>query len=284
MGVVDDVAAASVKKGLEMFTYTIGDSMTDLSGNGTVTNRGETPGLIVNMLSATIDPFSLAFVRDWWGTSLIFFVMIAIVYICAGGGFALLSTISPQTVQRMNWIDGGTYTNQFQIKEWISKAILTLVFPFLTYFGLYFILQLCYVVSALLATSALNEIPLTPENIVVYFFMALSYLLLSIIMSIRNLVIVVFCAGGLMLAGLYLIPALQNLVKNIFMYFLLLVFMQPLLIFIAAVGVMFITSLPPEFMIMHMSLLVALMILLMLIGFVIVFGYGNISRMIRIAI
>lgn len=284
MGVVDDVAAASVKKGLEMFTYTIGDSMTDLSGNGTVANRGETPGLIVNMLSATIDPFSLAFVRDWWGTSLIFFVMIGIAYICMGGGFALLFTISPQTVQRMNWIGGGTYTNQFQIKEWISKVILTLIFPFLTYFGLYFILQLCYVLSALLATSALNEIPLTPENIVVYFFMALSYLLLSIIMSIRNIVIVVFCAGGLMLAGLYLIPALQNLVKNIFMYFLLLVFMQPLLIFVAAVGVMFITSLPPQFMIMQMSLLIALMILLMLIGFVIVFGYGNISRMIKVAI
>jgi hypothetical protein len=283
MGVVDDVAAASVKKGMELFTYTIGDSMTDLSGNGTVANRGETPQLIVNMLSLTVDPFSLEFVRDWWGTSLIFFVMVAIAYICAGGGFAILSTISPQTVQRLNWIDGGTYTNHFQIKEWISKIVLTLVFPFLTYFGLYFILQLCYVVTALLATSALDGIPLTPENIVVYSFMALSYLLLSIIMSIRNIVIVVFCAGGLMLAALYLIPALQNLVKNIFMYFLLIVFMQPILIFVAAVGVMFITALPPN-TIMQMSSLTALMILLLIIGLIIIFGYGTLSRMIREAL
>lgn len=278
MGVVDEAAAAAVKKGAELFTYFIGDSMIDIGGNGTVANREETPTLIVNMLSYTVDPFSLAFVRDWWGTSLIFFVVVAILYICAGGGFALLSTSFPDVAQNLNWITGNS--GHFEIKKWISGVMLALVFPFLTYFGLYIILQLCYVVTALLSTSALSAVPLTASNIIVYLFMAVTFLLLSIIMSIRNIVIVVFCAGGLMLAALYLIPALRSLILNIFMYFLLLVFMQPVMIFVAAIGVMFITSLPPALMIFQPSLLISLMILLLLIGIVIVFGYGTISRMI----
>jgi len=282
MGVVDEAAAAAVKAGMELFTYSVADSMIDLSGNGTVASREETPGLIVSMLSFTVDPFTLDFVRDWWGTSLIFFVMIALTYICAGGGFALLSTLYPDTAQRMNWITGNS--GHFEIKEWISSVSLALIFPFLTYFGLYIILQLCWVVTALLSTTALDVIPLTADNnnIVIYIFMAITYLILSIIMGIRNIVIVIFCAGGLMLAALYLIPALRSLILNIFMYFLLLVFMQPLLVFIAAIGVMFIASLPPILLICKPSLLVALMILLLLTGIVLVFGYGTVSRMIGI--
>jgi len=283
MGAVDEVAAAAVKRGADLFTYSIGDSMIDLSGNGTVVNRAETSSLIVNMLSYTVDPFTLDFVKDWWGTSLIFFVVIAIMYICAGGGFALLSTLSPSLMQQLSWLDSGRYSSNFEIKQWISNVALAILFPLLTYFGLYTILQLCYVVTALLSTTALTMIPATPENIVVYLCMAITYLLLSIIMSIRNIVIVVFCAGGLMLAALYLIPSLQNLVRHIFMYFLLLVFMQPIMIFVAAVGVMLITALPVAMITYKISLFLALMVLLLLIGIILVFGYGTIARMVGIA-
>lgn len=279
-GVVDDVAANSVKKGTESFTFFIGDSMIDLSGNGSSVDRAKTPGLIVAMLSFNLDPFTMPFVREWWGTSLIFFVIIAIMYICAGGGFALLSTLSPSIVQEMAWLASGTYNNNFEIKEWVSNIGLALIFPFVTYFGVYLILELSVVITALLSTTVIDIVPLTSQNIVVYLFMAFTYLILSIIMGIRSIVIVLFCAGGLMLAALYLIPALRGLIKNIFMYFLLLVFMQPLLVFVAAVGVMFITSIPPMF---HSSLLLGLMILLLLLSIVLVFGYGTVSRMIEIA-
>lgn len=282
MGIVDEAAASAVKAGMDMFAYSIGDSMINLNGNGTVVNRQETPNLILSMLSYTVDPFSMDFVKNWWGTSLVFFVMVAILYICVGGGFALLSTHSPELAQRISWIDGSSHSN-FNIKQWFSNVVLAMVFPLFTYFGLYVILQMSYVITAMLSQAALDALPLTPSNIIVYLFMAATYLFLSILMSIRNIVIVVFCAGGLMLAALYLIPALQGLIKNVFMYFLLLVFMQPILVFVAAVGVIFITSLPPALMPLRSSLLLALMILLFLISMVLVFGYGTISRMIGIA-
>jgi hypothetical protein len=259
--------------------------MINLNGNGTIDNtaRQEAPGLIFKMISYTVDPFNLAFVKEWWGTSLIFFVMIAIIYICMGGALALLQSLNPSLMQRLTWLESGIYNDNFEVKKWLSNVVLALLFPFLTYFGLYTILQLCYIVTGLVTQAALNAVPPTAENIIVYLFMAFTYLCLSIIMSIRNIVIVVFCAGGLMLAALYLIPSLQSLVKHIFTYFLLLVFMQPLLVFVAAVGVMFITALPPAILIFQASLYLGLMILLLLIGLVVTFGYGTISRMIGIA-
>ncbi len=285
MDPVSNAASGAVKEGMNSFFYSIGDSMINLNGNGTIdaAARQETPGLIFNMISYTIDPFTLDFVKSWWGTSLIFFVAVAIMYICMGGGLALIQTLNPSLMQRLTWLESGTYNDNFELKQWLSNVILSLLFPFLTYFGLYIILQLCYVVTALVTQSALNAIPPTAENLIVYLFMAITYLVLSIVMSIRNIVIVLFCAGGLMLAALYLIPSLQSLVKHVFMYFLLLVFMQPLLVFVAAVGVTLITSLPPALGMFQASLYFGLMTLLLLIGLIIVFGYNTIAGLIKTA-
>jgi hypothetical protein len=224
MGLVDEAAAAAVNKGMELFAYSIGDSMVNLNGNGTLnaTARQEAPGMIFKMISYTVDPFQMQFVKDWWGTSLVFFVVIAALYILAGGGFALLQTLAPETARSISWLENGT-GNAFEVKKWMNNILLSLVFPFLTYFGLYTILQMCYVVTALVTQQALNAVPPTAENMITYLFMALTFLVLSVVMSIRSIVIVLFCAGGLMLAALYLIPSLQTLVKHIFTYFLLLV-------------------------------------------------------------
>lgn len=283
MDPVSNAAAGAVQQGINGWFYSIGDSMINLNGNGTIDQaaRQETPGLIFNMISYTIDPFTLDFVKSWWGTSLIFFVAVAIMYICAGGGVALIQTLNPSLMQRLTWLESGTYTDNFELKQWLSNTALALIFPFLTYFGLYIILQLCYVVTGLVTQTALNAVPPTAENIIVYLFMALTYLLLSIVMSIRNIVIVLFVSGGLMLAALYLIPSFQNLVKHIFMYFLLLVFMQPLLVFVAAVGVTLITSLPPALTMFQASLYFGLMTLLLLIGLVVTFGYNTIAGLIK---
>jgi hypothetical protein len=59
MSLVDEAAAGAVKKGMDTWLYGIGDSMVNLNGNGTLDSaaRQETPGLILRMLSFTIDPF-----------------------------------------------------------------------------------------------------------------------------------------------------------------------------------------------------------------------------------
>jgi len=279
---VSSAASWAVQKGMENFLFSIGDSMVNLNDSTNPIARQETPGLIFNMIGFTIDPFSLAFVKEWWGTSLIFFVMIAVIYICAGGAMALLSTLNPGLVQRLAWLESGTYQNNFELKRWISNIILALMFPMCTYFGIYFILQLCYVVTGIVTQGALNAVPPTADNIVIYVFMAAAYLMFSVIMGIRNIVIVLFAAGGLMLAALYLIPSLQNLVRHIFIYFLLLVFMQPLLVFVASVGIMFMAALPLPLMGFQIAIYFGLVVLLLFIAIIMMFGYGFILRLIGV--
>lgn len=270
-----------IKEGLTSFVYSLGDSMINLQSNGStnVIDRQASSGMIFNMLSYNLDPFSMPWVQQWWQTSLIFFVVIAILYICFGGAMALLQTINPSVMQRLTWLENGIGGN-FRLKEWMSNVILSLVFPFLTYFGLYAILQLSYVVTALVSEQAITAMPPVAENIVAYVFTALTFMLLSILMSIRSIIIGVFVSAGLMIAALYIIPPLQNFIKSIFLYFILMVFMQPTLIVIASIGTLFIKSLPSSLFQFSFSLYLGLMAVLILVALGMVFGSGNITRLI----
>ncbi len=80
--------------------------------------------------------------------------------------------------------------------------------------------------------------------------------------------------------GIDLIPSLQRAVKTVFIYFLGLVFMQPIMVFVAAVGIMFIKQVPIELLPIHASLYAALMLLLLLTGLFFVFGLGWVSKLI----
>lgn len=270
-----------VKEGLNSFIYSLGDSMMNLQSNGStnVIDRQASNGMIFNMLSYNLDPFSMPWVQQWWQTSLVFFVVIAILYICFGGAMALLQTINPSIMQRLAWLENGIGGN-FRLKEWMSNVVLSLVSPFLTYFGLYAILQLSYVVTALVSEQLITSLPPTAENIVTYVFLAFTFMLLSIIMAIRSIIIVVFCASGLMIASLYILPSLKNIILHIFYYFILMVFLQPILIVISSIGVLMITSLPPALFQFTMSLYIALMCILLGVGLCFIFGFNTITRLI----
>jgi len=113
--------------------------------------------------------------------------------------------------------------------------------------------------------------------------MALAYLILTIIFALRNIVIVLFAAGSLGIAALYLIPQLQDFVKSVLVYFIVIVFMQPALIFTAAVGTVFIQNLPPEMNMFVSVSYVALIILLVVMGIVCIVGKSIVSRIVALA-
>ncbi len=269
----------AVNYGFQKFLYFIGDSMMSLNGDTPPEHTG-VPGAIVGMLSYTPNPFNYDFVKEWWGISMIFYVVVALMYILAGGGFAVLSTSAPGLTQRLAWLESGTYQNNFRLKPWMHSIVLALIFPLLTYYALKMILEFSYVLTALVSSAVLQAVPPTADNIIIYLFMAVIYLLLSVLIGIRDILIIVFAAGGLMLAALYLIPSLQRVIMTIFMYFLGVIFMQPILVFVASVGVMFMKEIPIELIPLQASLYSALMLILLLIGIFFIFGFGWISRLV----
>jgi hypothetical protein len=271
-----------VNAGNKMFANSIGDAMISLgTGNNTV-NRAETPSLIFRMITYTIDPYTFPWVKKWWNTMLVFYVFVFTIACIGGAALVLLQKMSPDTLSRIAWLLDDD-TASFYYQNWLGKMVLGLIFPVITLFGVYVILQINYAVSGLITANALNVVPPTIDNMIAYFFMALAYLILTIVFALRNIVIVLFAAGSLGIAALYLIPQLQDFVKSIFVYFIVIVFMQPALIFTAAVGTAFIQNLPSELNMYVSVSYVALIILLVVMGIVCIVGKSIVNRIVGVS-
>ncbi|MFZ3168646.1 MAG: hypothetical protein WA130_13610 [Candidatus Methanoperedens sp.] len=273
--------AQMVESGLKMFANSIGDSMISLgTGNSTV-DRAETPSLIFRMITYTVDPYTFPWVKKWWNTMLVFYVFVFTIACLGGASLVLIQKMSPDTIHRMAWLMGEDSAS-FYLQNWLSKMVLGLMFPVITLFGVYVILQINYAVSGMITANALNAVPPTIDNMIAYIFMAFAYLILTIVFALRNIVIVLFAAGSLGIAALYLIPQLQNFVKSVFVYFIVIVFMQPALIFTAAVGTVFIQNLPPELNMFVSVSYAALIILLVVMGIVCIVGKSIVSRIVGV--
>lgn len=278
----DSYGSQMVEAGMKAFANSIGDSMISLgTGNETI-NRAETPSLIFKMITYTVDPYTFPWVKKWWNTMLVFYVFVFTIACIGGAALVLLQKMSPDTLSRIAWLLDDNIAS-FYYQNWLGKMVLGLLFPVITLFGVYVILQINYAVSGLITANALNVVPPTIDNMIAYFFMAVAYLILTIVFALRNIVIVLFAAGSLGIAALYLIPQLQDFVKSIFVYFIVIVFMQPALIFTAAVGTAFIQNLPSELNMYVSVSYVALIILLVVMGIVCIVGKSIVNRIVGVS-
>jgi hypothetical protein len=276
---VTDVGAAMVQQGINMTLYSIGDSMISLANGSAPSDPSLLPNTIFNVLTLTVDPYAFPWVHDWWNTVLIFYVAVFMIAIIAGGAFVLIEKLFPEAASRINWIIGEK-SGMFHFNKWIYTIACGMVFPFLTIFGVYFILQINYIITALITTSLLNVVPPVANNVIAYLFMSVAFLNLSMIMAARNIIITLFAAGSLALAALYLIPQLRGFATSAFMYFLVLVFLQPIIVFTAAIGITFINNLPPVLLPFQLVSYVVLMLLLSLIGIVGILGMSLFKKII----
>lgn len=279
----ESYGAKMIESGMKMFANSIGDSMISMgTGNSTV-DRAETPSLIFKMITYTVDPYTFPWVKKWWNTMLVFYVFVFTIACIGGASLVLIQKMSPDTLSRIAWLldeDSGA----FYLQNWLGKMVLGLLFPVITLFGVYVILQINYAVSGLITANALNAVPPTIDNMIAYLFMAFTYLILTIVFALRNIIIVLFAAGSLGIAALYLIPQLQDFVKSVFVYFIVVVFMQPALIFTAAVGTVFIQNLPPELNMFISVSYVALIILLVVMGVVCIAGKSIVNRIVGVGL
>ncbi|HEY9246395.1 MAG TPA: hypothetical protein VIO11_06060, partial [Candidatus Methanoperedens sp.] len=192
---VEDIGANMIKKGFDLFSYSIGDSMISLgTGNQTV-NREEAPGMIFKLLTFTIDPYKFSFVQEWQNAMIIFFIILTLLTIMLGGASVLVNRASPDIAYRISWLLDSSAV--FDINKWISTIFMAIIFLLLGTFGLYYLLQLEYVVSAIITEKAILTSPPVIENIIAYLLFALAYLLLSVIMAIRAVIILLMAAGAL---------------------------------------------------------------------------------------
>ncbi len=277
---ISDAGSQMVSNGINIFAYSIGDEMIKLgTGNGTV-NREEAPNMIFKLLTFSIDPYKFSFVQEWQQVMIIFFVILTLLMIMLGGASVLINRTSPDIAYRISWmLDSSAF---FDISKWLSTIFIAIVFLLLGTFGLYYLLQLEYVVSAIITEKALLTAPPTIDNIIAYLLFASVFLLLSVIMAVRAIIILLMAAGSLGLFALYLIPQTRQFAVRAFMYFLVVLFMQPALLFIAAVGLSFVQMLPIELFPFKQIIVSALTIFLAVFSLICILGKGLVKSIIYV--
>lgn len=277
---VEDVGSQMIQKGAELFTYSIGDSMIALgSGNNTV-DRENTPGLIFQFLTVTIDPYEFDFVKEWQSVMIVFFVGITLLTVLLGGASVLINRTSPEVAHRMAWaLDSNAF---FDINKWISTIFMAIVFLLFGVFGFYYLMQLEFVVSAIITEHALLTTPPVIDNMIAYIIFAVIYLLLSVVMAIRAIIILVMAAGFLGLLALFLVPQTRQFAASAFLYFLVILFLQPTLLFIAAIGLAFVKAMPLEMLPITNIVVISLTVLLLIVSIIAILGLGIVRNIIYV--
>jgi hypothetical protein len=277
---VGDAGAWMVSNGMKIFAYSIGDSMISLgTGNQTV-NREEAPDMIFKLLTFSIDPYKFSFVQEWQNVMIIFFVLLTLLMIMLGGATVLINRTSPDIAYRISWMLDSSAV--FDISKWISTIFVAIIFLLLGTFGLYYLLQLEYVVSSIITEKALLTAPPTIDNIIAYLLFAAVYLLLSVVMAIRSIIILLMAAGALGLFALYLVPQTRNFATSAFMYFLVVLFMQPALLFIAAVGLAFVQMIPLPLFQFKVIIVIGLTLFMAAVALICILGKGLVKSIISI--
>ncbi len=277
---VTDAGSWMVKQGLNLFAYSIGDSMIELGTGNQSVNREEVPNMIFQLLTFSVDPYKFDFVKEWQDVMIIFFVMLTVLFVLLGGASVLINRTSPDMAYRISWLlDSSAF---FDINKWISTIFIAIAFLILGTFGLYYLLQFEYVVSAIITEKALLIAPPTLDNIIAYYLFASAYLILSVVMAIRSIIILLMAAGALGLFALYLVPQTRSFARSAFMYFLVVLFLQPALLFIAAIGLSFVQMLPLPMIQFKMIIVLGLTIFMAAVSLICILGKGLVKNIIWI--
>ena len=270
-----DPGSWMIQQGIEGFMYRIGDMVYGIGGtNVTESNRSATESIFIKTLTWNVDPYSYVPVREWQDYCAAAFVIIGI-------GALLLAFICSQVdVRSIDDLIGEGYTQNRIVDTLLSL----LVIPLLAVFGVWVVLKLNFIISCFIADYMIMNIPRTyADNFLIYIFMAITCVILSLVMVIRAIQIVIFTIVSLIVGAAWSITELREKAKEYTSSFLSIVFLQPKLLFIMLIGVIIISKLPQPLLNLKALAYLALSIYLCWVGYKSVIG-DTITTIVRVAI
>lgn len=255
--------------------YRIGDSIYGIGGfNVTASNRSATESLFINTLTWNVDPYSYMPVRDWQDYCAAAFMVIGI------GALILAFICSRVDIRSIDDLIGEGYTQNRIIDTLLSL----LVIPMLAVFGVWVVLKLNYIISVFITDYMIMSIQRpASDNFLIYIFMAITCVILSLVMVIRAIQIVIFTVISLIVGAAWSITELREKVKEYTSSFISIVFLQPKLLFIMLIGVIIISQLPPRMFNLKALAYLALCIYLCWVGYKSVMG-DTITTIVKVAI
>src|SRR5665811_440842 len=202
------------------------------------TNSTRSPGqmALFHMITFDYSPFDNPGVLSTIQSTAIIFLFLFVIFVFAGMAYIMVHSRFPGIGQAVDYTifqDKG-----FDYMEYLKTLGTVIIFIVFGFTAVWTVMLISKTISEMMTAAALDALVSSSSSGVVYLFMAFAYMLLSVFMAIRILGISIITSLLLVLFAAWQFHQIRDLVNMVFVYLGILIFMQPILISIAAIGIM----------------------------------------------
>lgn len=222
---LQEVFGWGVEKGITGFLISASDNIFELSFSGFDDAAGNNSvGYIYNIASYTPDPMQSKTVKQFIDYSKEIFKSFYPIIILSAFIVMLITHYKADSLQRLSQAMGLNLAKTTNILN--SKAFNGLVIAIFMYIFIYFVLTINDRLTKSVMISIIDVVSPTPDNIVLYCFMAVAYGVMWFFFSVRVLVIYLFCGFAFLIGIGLLIDFTNEKAVNICAYFVQTVIFQ----------------------------------------------------------
>ena len=236
-----DALAEGVQRGLDSFAIGLGDDMLNMSSSMSTVNASQSGQLLLDVSTFTYNPFKDPTVITGLQNSALLYVLFLLAFIFVGGAWVQISRLRPTRELLGMKLNTGTSLAGF-MKTVFILIVVAPVIPFM----MWLVLMFNYIICNMIMTEMLPSIMLTPDNVTLYVAMCFDYALMFMSFVWRSLIIGLNVRYCLIILILIALPPTRRLGTGILLYYILMVFMQPVILAITCGGVGIVQTIAPH--------------------------------------
>lgn len=242
-GLVDS-ASNAISDGIEDFLISIADDIFGMSFSGYDNTAGYgTVGYIYNIASYTPDPFKSEITQDFIVYSKSIFISCYPILLLCAFLAVLVTHYKSDWVARFGDAMGVNVNSMSNILA--KKAFDGIIVAVFMYIFIFFVFKINDILTKTVMISIVDVVSPTADNVVLYFMMAVSYLVMGFFFSARTLVLYLFCGFALLVGFGLLIDYTKDTAIGICAYFTQTVFFQFIIVLYFSACIIIIKTIIP---------------------------------------
>lgn len=270
-----DALTKAVSDGINSCAVGMGDDMLNMSSAPGYINNGSYKGkVLVDIATYTYNPFKDVSVISALHESALLYVLFLILFVLIGGAYVQISRTCPARE-----LLGAKFKQGLTLSEYLIICFALIVLGPLVPFSMYCVLIFSYATSQLTMVGILPSILFTPDNVTLYVFMCFLYMIMSGLYIWRTLVIGLSIGYCLFILILLAIPYTRKLGIQLYLYFILMALMQPIILGFTCAGVGIIQTIAPHIGMWQNFCNSILTLFLLGVGIMFIFGPWTILKL-----
>lgn len=286
---INPISAGSwiITAGINQFFRGMGDDAMNAgfeitNVTGAPIEGGTTINMIFKIASWTYNPYNNQGIVDIIKFTMTIWGVLMLISILAGLIWVNIQDSKPNTAQSISFITGVNTNTAFS--HYINNIKDSLLIAIFSHIMIYLILALNLVLSRMILSTLVDVIAPSPENILLYLAMGVTYLIMAIFFLIRFFVINIFVAFAPLLGILYTANYFtKSIAEKAFTFFCTMVFLQTIIVFFTSVGILAIKGMGSIYPCKPAPYIV-LMMLLVIIATIMMFGWFFIKKSVKTVI